>query len=401
MFKKYLAGTALLAGAVAAPAQAQQARIERLPQGLLIHLPGATAGQVRTVRLQVVNPHIIHVEASPLDSVSSAQSLMVVNQGQAASSWQFKQKKDEATLRTAALTATVSLRTGAVTFADPQGKVILAEPVGGGKTFRPVQVDGQEFYEVRQAFASPSDEAIYGLGQHQNGVMNYKGQQVDLTQNNTDVAVPFLLSSRNYGILWDNYSITKVGDSRDYEPLSTLRLYSKEGNEGWLTATYVSKSKPGQVVAQRPESVLNYEFLEDQKNFPAGLQLGEVTATWEGSIASETTGTHHFLLKNAGYAQLYIDGKEVVNKWRQAWNPGTSVITLDMVKGRKYALKLAWDPDGSESYLGLKWLSPLVGTAQNEYAFRSEAGRGVNYYFVQGAPDEVISGYRTLTGPAP
>jgi len=72
-----------------------------------------------------------------------------------------------------------------------------------------------------------------------------------------------------------------------------------------------------------------------------------------------------------------------------------------MVKGRKYPIRLEWDPDGGESYLGLQWLSPLVGPAENEYAFRSEAGHDLNYYFVQGTPDEVISGYRTLTGPAP
>jgi len=118
-------------------------------------------------------------------------------------------------------------------------------------------------------------------------------------------------------------------------------------------------------------------------------------------VESGTTGRHHFLLKNAGYAKLYLDGRLVVDKWRQAWNPGPSVVALDMVKGRKYSIWLEWDPDGGESYLGLQWLSPLVGPAQNEYAFRSEVGYDLNYYFVQGTPDEVISGYRTLTGPAP
>ncbi|TPG65941.1 TIM-barrel domain-containing protein [Hymenobacter nivis] len=387
--------------ALALPAAAQSPAVQRLPDGVLVHLAPARALAVRTVRLQVVANNIVHVRSSPLDSVSTVPSLMAVGPQGPAAAWQFKQKKGEATLSTATLNATVSLATGAVTFTDKKGNVLLAEPAGGGASFVPMQADGQAFYAVRQAFASPADEGLYGLGQHQNGVMNYKGQQVDLTQNNTDVAVPFLLSSRNYGILWDNYSITKAGDSRDYEPLNTLKLYSKEGNEGWLTATYVSKNKPSEVLFRRPESVIQYDFLEDQKNFPAGLKLGDALATWEGSIASETTGLHHFLLRNAGYAKLYIDGKLVVDKWRQAWNPGTALVPLDMVKGRKYTLKLEWNPDGGESYLGLQWLSPLVGAAQNEYSFRSEAGRDINYYFVQGTPDEVISGYRTLTGPAP
>lgn len=386
---------------LALPAGAQGPAVQRLPDGVLVHLVPARDLAVRTVRLQVVAGNIIHVRASPLDSVSSVPSLMAVAPSGPPVAWQLKQKKGEAVLSTAALNATVSLATGGVSFTDKRGDLILREPTGGGKTFVPVRADGQPLYQVRQAFASPADEALYGLGQHQTGATNYKGQQVDLTQNNTDVAVPFLLSSRNYGILWDNYSITKAGDDRDYEPLSTLKLYSKEGSEGWLTATYVKKDHPAEVLAQRPESVIDYEFLEDQKKLPAGLKLGEALATWEGAVESGTTGRHHFLLKNAGYAKLYLDGRLVVDKWRQAWNPGPSVVALDMVMGRKYSIRLGWDPDGSESYLGLQWLSPLVGPAENEYAFRSEAGYDLNYYFVQGTPDEVISGYRTLTGPAP
>jgi alpha-D-xyloside xylohydrolase len=382
-------------------ASAQQASVVKQADGVLIHLPTPGTDAVRTVRLQVVADKIIHVQASPLDTVSTQKSLMVVPQA-APGKWQYKEKKGVGYLSTGALTATISLTTGAVSFQDAAGKVVLQERPTGGKLFVPTVADGQLLYQVQQVFESPVTEGLYGLGQHQNGTMNYRGQQVELAQNNTDVAVPFLVSSKNYGILWDNYSITKVGDTRDYEPLSTLKLYAKTGEAGWLTATYVNKNKPSEVVTQRPESVINYEYIEDQKNFPTAVKLGEVTATWEGSIASGTTGQHHFLLKNAGYAKLYIDGKEVVNKWRQAWNPGTSVVSFDMVKGQKYSFKLTWDPDGTESYLGLRWLSPLVGAHQQEYGFRSEAGPDLNYYFVLGkSADEVISGYRTLTGPTP
>lgn len=385
------------------PATAQPApRLEKTADGVVLHLVPRNDQETRTVRLTVVSDHIIHVEASPLDTLSTTKSLMVVPQTKTVSRWNYREKKGVGTLTTPALTATIALATGAVSFADAQGRPILQERAGGGKVFRPTVADGQPLYEVTQVFESPADEGLYGLGQHQNGVMNYRGQPVELAQNNTDVAVPFLLSSKKYGILWDNYSITHASDTRDYEALSTLQLYSKEGTPGWLTATYASKNNPQQVVAQRPESVINYEYLEDQKNFPATIKLGDIRATWEGSISSGTTGLHHFLLKNAGYAKLYIDGKEVVNKWRQAWNPGTSVVPVMMEKGRKYAFKLDWDPDGSESYLGLKWLSPLVGQAAQEYGFRSEAGPDLNYYFVQGqSADEVISGYRQLTGAAP
>ena len=396
---------ALLAFASLLPAfkvSAQKAKVDKQADGVVIHLPRAHADATHTLRLQVVSNKIIHVQASPLDSVSSQQSLMVVPQTGAPVKWQYREKKGQGILSTGELTATVSLTTGEIRFADAKGRPILQERKNGGKIFTPTVADGQRLYQIQQVFESPVDEGLYGLGQHQNGTMNYRGQQVELTQNNTDVAVPFLVSSKNYGILWDNYSITKVSDTRDYEPISSLKLYSADGTEGWLTATYVQKKNPKEIIVQRPESVINYEFLEDQKNFPTGLKLDQALATWEGSVASGLAGKHHFLLKNAGYVKLYLDGKLVVDKWRQAWNPGTSVVELDMVAGRKYALKIEWNPDGGESYLGLKWLSPLSGQSQLEYGFKSEAGPDLNYYFVRGnTPDEVISGYRQLTGAAP
>ena len=389
----------LLASPLAA--LAQQPRVQKQSDGIILTLPAPNDHAARTLRLQVVSEHIIHVRASVLDSVSSEASLMVVTQPVAPVRWQYQEKKGLGVLSTASLRATVTLATGEVAFADAQGRTILKEPLNGGKTFAPVTLDGQAFYQVTQSFESPADEGLYGLGQHQNGVMNYRGQQVELAQNNTEVAVPFLISSRNYGILWDNYSITKVGDTRDYQPLSSLKLYSKEGTQGWLTATYRDKDSQ-KVIAQRPESVISYEYLEDQKSFPETVKLGQMLATWEGAIEPGTTGLHHFLLKNAGYAKLYIDGKLQVDKWRQAWNPGTSVVALNLEKGRKYTLKLEWNPDGGESYLGLKWLGPLEGQSANEYSFASEAGRGIDYYFVQGGSmDEVIGGYRQLTGKAP
>src|SRR6202042_15994 len=87
-------------------------------------------------------------------------------------------------------------------------------------------------------FETSHGDALYGLGQHQDDVYNYKNRQVTLFQNNTEVAIPFLISNKNYGILWDNYSLTTVGDIRPFQPLSSLRLFSKQNQEGWLTASY-------------------------------------------------------------------------------------------------------------------------------------------------------------------
>src|SRR5205085_8804431 len=110
-------------------------------------------------------------------------------------------------------------RTGRIVFYDKGGKQILAEQ-NTETGLKPVVMEGQRTYNIHQAFKSTSDDAWYGLGQHQDGLMNYKGYQVFLFQNNTEVAVPFLVSKKNYGILWDNNSITRVGDTRTYHDLS-------------------------------------------------------------------------------------------------------------------------------------------------------------------------------------
>jgi alpha-D-xyloside xylohydrolase len=57
-----------------------------------------------------------------------------------------------------------------------------------------------------------TQEAFYGLGQHQAGVWNYRGEDVALSQDNTNISVPLLLSSNGYGIFWNNGSRCRVNN---------------------------------------------------------------------------------------------------------------------------------------------------------------------------------------------
>ena len=102
-------------------------------------------------------------------------------------------------------------------------------------------VSGESCLAVRQQFESPTDEALYGLGANQTSFMNLKGKDADLFQYNTMAVVPFIVSNRNYGILWDNNSRTKFGDVRDWTELSAMKLYDSEGAEGGLTAIYADR----------------------------------------------------------------------------------------------------------------------------------------------------------------
>ena len=140
------------------------------------------------------------------------------------------------TLKTAKISADVDLATGNVQFHDASGRVVLAE--SGPPAFAPTNAEGVPFLAVRQQFNRGTDEGFYGLGQHQNRQMNYNGEDVELAQHNMDVAIPFVVSTRNYGLLWDNNSITRFGNPEPYPYAGGAGDgLSVNGGTGW-TATY-------------------------------------------------------------------------------------------------------------------------------------------------------------------
>jgi len=385
-------------------AMAEPPAYKTIPDGLIIFTDSLVTGTSNAVRLEVIADNIIRVTAAPSKEIIPVQSLVTVYKKRSDVFWEVIPSKGSLTLRTKKLTAIVDLKTGAVAFRDEKGGKILNEKQALGRSFQPSVVEGKRCYKLVQTFQSSPGDAWYGLGQHQDGIYNYKGQQISLFQNNTEVAIPFLVSSRNYGILWDNYSLTTVGDIRPLHPLSDLQLFSKQGEAGWLTASYANdKSKPQEVVTERAEGNIDMPFLGDSKiQLPASFTPSTGSVTWEGSIASDLSGLHQFRVIFGGSLKVWLDGKLVLDHWRKAWNPAPALIPFYCRKGEKIPIKIEWTPEGGESYLSLKWQEPLSPAAQNSFGFSSEAGQQIDYYFIYGGNmDEVISGYRDLTGKAP
>jgi alpha-D-xyloside xylohydrolase len=371
-------------------------------EGIIVHPDTDYPGNAKEVELQVIADNIIRVIAFADKDSKIGKSLIVTTTGNTNVKWSVVSDKQFVRLKTSKLTASVNLHTGAVSFFDANGKTILAEKEYS-RTFHPLVFEGESLYNIRQDFITSRDDAWYGLGQHQDGLMNYKTYQVQLFQNNTEVAVPFLASKKNYGILWDNASLTKFGDVRTYEPLSALKLFSKKGDQGWLTAKYSSdKNDTAKNFIERSESSINYEFLNDSRLFlPKEFKPESGMAVWEGSISSELSGIHKIRFTYAGYLQVWIDNKLVLDRWRQNWNPGSAILDMNFKRGAKNSFKVAWIPYGGESYISCKWLPPLSEAEKNSFSFSSEAARQLDYYFISGSNmDSVISGYRQLTGKA-
>jgi alpha-D-xyloside xylohydrolase len=373
----------------------------KVSDGVIVYPAVNYSGNAKAVRLQVINNNIIRVLASPEKEFPKVKSLTTVYAATKATGWTIISKADQLVLTTPAITAIISLSSGAVFFKDRCGKVLLSEQANG-RQLRPAMFEGEQSYNVTQTFETTPDDAYYGLGQHQSDQFNYKGQQVFLFQNNTEVAIPFLLSSKNYGVLWDNASITKAGDVRDFLPLSSLKLYSKEGAFGWLTASYSNdRNKPNDVALTRAESEIDYPYINDTKTkLPADFKVDKGIVTYEGLIASDLASAHQFKISYAGYCKVWIDGTLVADRWRQAWNPGTALLNWNFERNKKYSIKIQWIPDGGESYLSVRCLN-IDAKDANTYAFASEVGKQVDYYFIYGKDaDQVISGYRTITGKA-
>lgn len=381
---------------------AAEKQFSKTEDGIIVYTNADLSGNTRQVRLSVISDNIIRVTASPTDKPEEKQSLITVYDHSASVNWSVNEETDNIRLSTTLITAVVRKDNGAVSFVDKDGKPILAERQMNGRNFQPAIFEGQPSYNIKQVYETSADDAYYGLGQHQDDVYNYKGQQVFLFQNNTEVAVPFLVSTKNYGLLWDNYSVSWVGDLREYQPISSLKLFSGNNQQGWLTASYCNdKNDPSKVDFTKAESVINYEFLGDSKQLPAEFNISKGLLRWEGSIESPFTGTHKFRFTYGGYVKIWIDGKLVADRWRQPWNPGSAQVNLDLEKDHKYAIKIEWIPDGGESYISAKWLSPVAEKDQNSFGFAAEAGKQLDYYFIYGKNiDEVIGGYRALTGKA-
>ena len=404
-------------------------------------------GQAKVVRLEVMNDNIIRVRATSDENLpKKPASLIIVPQSvPAKNTYTMSEEGGTVEVTTKNIKAIVSKDNGQIAFFDAAGKQLLKE-TNDGKLFKNFTVPEREYglkggpaitesmkhgLTWQMKFDSPDDEAFYGLGQHQSEEFNMKGKNEDLFQYNTKVSIPFVLSNKNYGILWDSYSYCRFGNPNDYLQLNhAFKLYDKQGREGHLTGTYIDREGKKLV---RDEDSIYYEYAYPAtseiarktdngglKNLPEGFNLQGASVIYEGFIEPIDNGqliienlltqaksqlsviNYQFILYYAGYIKVYIDGKEVVpERWRTAWNPNSYKFSTELVKDKRTHLRIEWLPDGGESYCGLRVAEPRPAKERGELSIWCEMAKDMDYYFIAGQNlDEVISGYRTLTGRA-
>jgi alpha-D-xyloside xylohydrolase len=122
----------------------------------------------------------------------------------------YAQDDRSAVMRTARFEVSLNLERGNLSFRTLSGETLLNEGSGIPRTYEPVELNGDRTFHVTDRFSPTISEAFYGLGQHQNGMFNYRGATVELGQNNTDVAIPLLVSSKGYALMWNTAALTYV-----------------------------------------------------------------------------------------------------------------------------------------------------------------------------------------------
>ena len=165
-----------------------------------------------TLQIQFWSEDSVRVTFAPAAGLPELKSLSVVA---SPASVRIKRHQDDQafTLASSDLKVSIDKQTGAVSFLNHDGHMVLQE-AAGGRRITPVTVAGAAVTACAQSFALSPGEGIYGLGQHQRGVWNYlTGGSVRLAQANTDVGIPVMTSSKGYVLLWDNPAVTTISST--------------------------------------------------------------------------------------------------------------------------------------------------------------------------------------------
>ena len=151
---------------------------------------------------------------------------------------------ETASITNGRITARIT-RTGKLVFYNQDGKLLLEEYARNRRDFSSrdcsaLEIEGREFkaltggdYRLTARFESDPDERLFGMGQYQQDNLNVKGCTFELAHRNSQASVPFVLSSRGYGFLWNNPAI---GEATFAKNVTTWRAYATKGLDYFITA---------------------------------------------------------------------------------------------------------------------------------------------------------------------
>ena len=171
------------------------------------------------VEIQFYGPTTVRILKSPVGKAFTKESLTVVEKPHA-TKFTVNQQGDVVSLKSDKLKVDVDMKSGKISYFTLAGVQLLSEKESGA-TFTDFDDAGSKTYTINQSFSLDKDEDIYGLGQQQRGKLSLRNARIYMVQGNTDDYVPFLVSTKGYGLFWDNYSPTVFEDKPENTSLKS------------------------------------------------------------------------------------------------------------------------------------------------------------------------------------
>ncbi|HEY6899848.1 MAG TPA: glycoside hydrolase family 31 protein [Puia sp.] len=166
---------------------------------------------IGSMKVRVCQPDVIEVRYTMLPQMTNRASLVVNNPWSTPVEFTVAEQGETIVITTKRLRVVVDKASNAVSYYDLSGALVLAEDGAAGKSQNRLQFAGIATTTCETVFKSPADEGLFGLGCHplDSLAINYKGRDQDMLIKYMTGAIPVLLSTKGYGLLWDNYSPSK------------------------------------------------------------------------------------------------------------------------------------------------------------------------------------------------
>jgi len=208
MRKSYFFIALLLLASILANAQWKEwnpvSSYQQQPDSVLLKM------KTGVLRIQPCTDSIVRITYSATDRIPAQKEYVVIKTEWPPVKFTVEPSEKEIAISTARLKVVVNKVDGSITYKDSAGRQLMNE---GTRTLTPVEVNGEKTYKAESfvnVYGSP--EGLFGLGQHQAGVWNYRGESVDVSHENSNIAVPLMVSSNGYGLFWNNYSRSKFNN---------------------------------------------------------------------------------------------------------------------------------------------------------------------------------------------
>lgn len=179
--------------------------IQRTAQGIKVRTEN------NCVEISCYSSSIVRVMKYPEGKLPEKQSLAVVKEPEKLK-LNYKKEGEKLILSTALITVTFDVSSNQISFTDNKGRLLVSEKPFS-TLFTPTDDAGDKTWRVSQTFLLDTDETIYGLGQHQGGMMNQRNQKRLLRHENMEICIPLIHSIKGYALYWDNYSQTDFIDN--------------------------------------------------------------------------------------------------------------------------------------------------------------------------------------------